>query len=356
MKFKNYLISVIFLLILFSDNSSYGNQWEKTFGGADYDVGASVQQTTDGGYIITGDTDSYGAGDRDVYLIKTDANGNKLWEKTFGGSNYDSNLSGQQTADGGYIMVGDTDSFGAGEMDIYLIKTDASGNKLWEKTFGGTSEEWGHAVQQTTDGGYIISGLTESIGAGDRDVYLIKTDANGNKLWEKTFGGTGRESGYRVQQTTDGGYIIAGETNSFGAGDFDFYLIKTDANGNKMWEKTFGGIGRDNAISVQQTIDDGFIITGYTESFGAGGGDVYLIKTDANGNKMWEKTFGGSNSDVGASVQQTTDGGYIIAGGSSSFGAGGIDVYLIYYNPEGSDTEPNSVKAMPWIPLLLLDN
>jgi len=408
MKFKNYLISVIFLLILFSDNSSYGNQWEKTFGGADYDVGASVQQTTDGGYIITGDTDSYGAGDRDVYLIKTDANGNKLWEKTFGGSNYDSNLSGQQTADGGYIMVGDTDSFGAGEMDIYLIKTDASGNKLWEKTFGGaseefgdyvqqtadggyiiaaftesfgagdfdvyliktdasgnklwektfggTSEEWGHAVQQTTDGGYIISGLTESIGAGDRDVYLIKTDANGNKLWEKTFGGTGRESGYRVQQTTDGGYIIAGETNSFGAGDFDFYLIKTDANGNKMWEKTFGGIGRDNAISVQQTIDDGFIITGYTESFGAGGGDVYLIKTDANGNKMWEKTFGGSNSDVGASVQLTTDGGYIIAGGSSSFGAGDIDVYLIYYKPEGNGTETNSARAMPWIPLLLTDD
>jgi len=281
-KFYNYLFSVIFLLILCSDNSTYGYQWEKTFGGAKEEFGASVQQTADDGYIITGNTESFGAGDRDFYLIKTDANGNKLWEKTFGGANYDSNLSGQQTTDGGYVMVGDTNSFGAGELDIYLIKTDA----------------------------------------------------NGNKLWEKTFGDTGSESGYRVQQTTDGGYIIAGKTNSFGAGDFDFYLIKTNDSGNKLWEKTFGGVGRDAAQSVQQTTDGGYIIAGLTESFGAGGGDVYFIKTDENGNKLWEKTFGGSKLDGGVSAQQTTDGAYIIAGGTYSFGAGDADVYLIYYNPD----------------------
>jgi Tol biopolymer transport system component len=294
----------------------------------------SGQQTTDGGYVMVGDTNSIGAGELDIYLIKTDVNGNKLWEKTFGGASEEFGDYVQQTSDGGYIIAAFTESFGAGNFDVYLIKTDSNGNKLWEKTFGGVDEEWGHAVQETTDGGYIISGLTESFGAGDRDVYLIKTDANGNKLWEKTFGDTGSESGYRVQQTTDGGYIIAGKTNSFGAGDFDFYLIKTNDSGNKLWEKTFGGVGRDAAQSVQQTTDGGYIIAGLTESFGAGEGDVYFIKTDENGNKLWEKTFGGSKLDGGVSAQQTTDGAYIIAGGTYSFGAGDADVYLIYYNPD----------------------
>jgi len=321
--------------------------WEKTFGGSNDDQAYSVQQTSDGGYIIAGDTSSFGAVSSDVYVVKTDSAGNSVWEKTFGGSRDDHGRSVQQTADGGYIIAGYSMLLVYDERwqyyyyqgDVYLIKTDPDGNSIWQKTFVGSCDDRAYSVQQTTDGGYIIVGTTRDIGAPVQtwpDVYLIKTDSGGNMVWQKTFWGVVDDFGYSVQQTADGGYIIAGGTPSFGAGGYDVYLIKTDSGGNLVWQKTFGGSKYDQAYSVQQTTDGGYIVAGGTSSFGAGKDDVYLVKTDSAGNLVWQKTFGGSNDDFGNSVQQTTDGGYIIAGGTSSFGAAGRNVYLVKTDSGGN--------------------
>jgi hypothetical protein len=336
-------------------------QWQKTFGGSSYEWGYSVQQTSDGGFIIAGYTDSFGAGNHDVYLIKTDSSGTLLWQKTFGGSNDDWAYSVQQTSDGGYIIAGQTQSFGTGG-DVYLIKTDSAGNLLWQKTFGGSNtDDYAYSVQQTTDGGYIIAGTTFSFGAGNSDVYLIKTDSGGNSQWQKTFGGSNYDEGRSVQQTADGGYIVAGWTNSFGDPNGDVSLIKTDSEGNSQWQKTFGGSNTDYGYSVQQTSDCGYIIAGSTGivemKMDEENGwiylrykyfDVYLLKTDSNGNLQWQKTFGGSNYDEGRSVQQTADGGYIVAGetdGITEYGYDSsgywtshrcFDAYLLKTDPNGN--------------------
>jgi len=303
--------------------------WDRTYGGAGGDIGYSVERTPDGGYVIAGSTESYGAGDWDVWLIKTDADGNKLWDRTFGGANGDEGYSVQPTSDGGYVVVGRTSSSGAGQDDVWLIKTDADGNRVWDRTFGGEVSDYGNSVRQTSDGGYVIAGTTWTYGVGWDDVWLIKTDAAGNRLWDRTFGGGFYDRGHSVQLTPDGGYIIAGSTQSWGAGDWDVWLIKTDASGYAVWDRTFGGTNADEGHSVQRTSDGGYVIAGHTYSYGAGWGDVWLIKTDANGNKVWDRTFGGKRYDVGESVQPTSDGKYVIAGYTWSYGAGYGDFWLV---------------------------
>jgi len=313
-------------IFLIKTDANGNVQWAKTYGGGDDDRAFSVRQTSDGGYIVAGRTWSFGVGV--TFLIKTDANGNIIWAKTYGGTAN----SVQQTSDGGYILAGYTVSGGG---DIFLIRTDANGNIIWAKTYGGTNIDVAFSVQQTSDGGYIVAGFTRSFGAGNDDIFLIRTDANGNRIWAKTYGGWDYDRAYSVQQTSDGGYIVAGYTLSFGAGG-DIFLIRTDANGNIIWAKTYGGTNYEKAYSVQQTSDGGYIVAGYTLSFGAGGGDIFLIRTDANGNIIWAKTYGGTNIDSAYSVQQTSDGGYIVAGRTQSFGAGSWDIFLIKTDANGN--------------------
>ncbi|MDD2890617.1 MAG: T9SS type A sorting domain-containing protein, partial [bacterium] len=311
-------------------------------GGTDSDVGWSVRQTEDCGFIIAGETNSFGAGtptSPNVYLIRTNSSGNALWTNTYGGTDYDVGYSVQQTSDSGFIIAG---TIGPAA-NIYLIKINSSGDTLWTKTFGGTDGDCGHSVQQTQDGGFIILGRTSSFGAGNNDVYLIRTDSSGDTLWTKTFGGTDSDVGWSVRQTEDCGFIIAGETNSFGAGVSDVYLIRTDFSGDTLWTKTFGGTGSEEGYLVQQTSDSGFIIVGRTSSFGAGNSDVYLIKTNSSGDTLWTKTFGGTKYDLGYSVQQTSDGGFNITGQTESFGAGSGDVYLIRLDKETGVEEQSNL-------------
>jgi len=336
------------LLVLFIGlfpSSIFGQiNFERAYGGSNFDGGRSVWQTTDGGYVIAGYTYSFGAGLIDVYLIKTDSIGDTLWTRTYGGESNDYGWSVKQTTDGGYIIAGYTRSFGAGGYDVYLIKTNASGETLWTKTYGGNRNEEGRSVQQTTDGGYVITGYTYSFGADSTNVYLIKTDSSGDTLWTKTYGGNRNEEGTSVQQTTDGGYVIAGSTRSFGAGADDVYLIKTDSSGVALWTRTYGSNYLDKGYSVQQTTDGGYVITGYS----ADSWDVYLIKTDSSGDTLWTRTYGGNYLDEGYSVQQTTDGGYIVAGCSSYSLGGLLHVYLIKTDSSGDSLWARAYEGQDW--------
>jgi hypothetical protein len=309
-------VGVTFVLLWYSTRLFPQNTpdtvWTQTFGGDEFDEGYSVQQTLDGGYIIAGYTDSFGAGRSDIWLIKTDALGDTLWTKTFGGNSYDWGYSVQQTIDGGYIIAGETRSFDVESGDIWLIKTDESGDTLWTKTFGGNGWDSGNCVQQTKDEGYVIIGTTASFGTDpfEKNIWLIKTDATGDTLWTNIFGGAILDDlGHCVQQTSDEGYILIGNTESFGAGEVDIWLIKTDEWGDTLWTKCFGGIAGDEGYYVQQTVDGGYILTGAVDLDVEG---ACLLKTDETGNMLWTKIF---ERLFGWAVGLTTDKGYIIAGG-----------------------------------------
>jgi hypothetical protein len=328
---------------------AHGNlQWTTTIGGPHREEGTSLIQTSDGGYAITGATTSFGAGEADVYVVKLDANGNLQWTKTIGGESDDRGNSLIQTSDGGYVIAGYTKSFGAGDYDVYVVKLDANGNLQWTKTIGGKSDEKGSSLIQTSDGGYAIASSTSSFGAGNYDVYVVKLDVNGNLQWAKTIGGPKEDWGESLIQTSDGGYAIAGTTASFGAGEADVYVVKLDAKGNLQWTKTIGGPKIKAGSSLIQTSDGGYAIAGYTKSFGAGGRDVYVVKLDANGNLQWTKTIGGPASEAGSSLIQTSDGGYAIAGYTESFGAGEEDVYVVKLDKNGDACCAVSQTSQVW--------
>ncbi len=276
--------------------------WTRRYGGDLLDKASSVQQTADGGYIVCAITDLPDT-TRAIWLIKTDANGDTIWTKI---PQAGTGMSAVQTSDGGYALTGWTGG-SAGRHNILLIKTDYSGNTTWIKTYGGPDTERGFSLQQTTDGGYIITGFTTSYVASRGDVWLVKTDSNGDTIWTKSYPNPGLDFAQSVQQTTDGGYIIGGtngeDTQPPGE---DLDLIKTDCDGELIWRKSFGGRYNDRGYSAQETSDGGYVILGDVTYSG-----VHLYKTDANGNTMWVSNCGQGH---GHAVVETYDGGYVIAG------------------------------------------
>jgi hypothetical protein len=395
-----YLIAITssLLICLIADNlfaQPPDTLWTKTFGGDGEEFGSSVCQTLDGGYVITGNTNPTAPeGFPDVYLVKTDVDGNELWNRTFGGSYSEHGRCIQQTSDGGYIIVGETESYGNGCLDnpdIYLIKTDIEGYEEWYHTYGGSFEEKGFWIEQTSDSGYIIVGFTYSYSGNNRcDVYLIKTNANGIEEWHRTYGDSYWNFAYCVQVTSDGGYIISGSSYSLDGPYYGGYLLKTDSLGNEEWSRFYDdndakvvycvrqileggyiltgmlgnseqfdiflkkvtvngydewtryfGIARwDQAFFVQQTLDGGYIMVGLNDHRIVGYMDAYLIKTDTDGNEEWELTLGGNYSDAAKSVQQTPDGGYIVCGYKQiNSQPESFDAWLIRLDSEGTFAE-----------------
>jgi len=323
-------VSLLTLFLLLCSPAVVFSQqrWERTWGGEGNDFGESAQQTTDGGFIIVGETNSIGY-NCNVYLIKTDARGDTLWSKLYGVLQTNDGRCVQQTYDGGYIIAGGTWVSNRRSYDVLLIKTNAQGDTLWTKTYGDSGMDYGWSVQQTQDSGYVIAGETSFQGAGRGDVYLIKTDGRGDTLWTRAYGGAMQDRGFSVRQTRDGGYILAGETRSFGDTLGDVYVIRTNPQGDTLWTRQLGGNRADRGNSIQQTRNGNYILTGGTESFAKWRDAIYLVQLDSLGNVLWQRTYDGYDSEWGSSVRQTVDGGYVIAGSTSSQGAGMFDIYLI---------------------------
>jgi len=315
-----------------------GNKiWEKTYGINIFDAGYGITKSYDGGHVIVGFTSFYGVTRGEIYVIKVDGNGDKVWAKTYGRSGYDRGYAITKSYDSGYVIVGNTSNYGAGPTDVYIIKVDGNGDCVWAKTYGGNGFDSGYAITKSYDGGYVIAGYIYSYGGENDNVYIIKVDSNGDCVWAKAYGGSGYDRGYTITKSDDGGYVIAGYTTSYGAGSYDVYIIKVDSNGNCVWAKAYGGSGYEwGGYGVTKSEDGGYIITGYTDSYGAGNYDIYIIKVDSNGDCVWAKTYGGSNDDRGYTITKSYDSGYVIAGDTRSYGAGNSDVYITKIDDNGN--------------------
>ncbi|MDD1758357.1 MAG: hypothetical protein LUQ22_06460 [Methanotrichaceae archaeon] len=314
-------------LWLLKVNDSGIEIWDRTFGGSGEDIGYSVQETSDKGFILAGTTKSYGIGGERLWLLRTDANGNRLWDRIFGGfvsSSGDGAWSVVESDDGGFVTTGYTSSFGVGGKDLWLIKTDSSGNKLWDRSYGGPKDEVGMSLIQTNDGGYMAAGRTESYGSGEDDIWLLKVDSEGKEQWNRTFGGEKDDVGLQVLEISDG-YVIVGRTESFGSMKKAF-LLKINSEGREIWERTYGE--ESTGISVQTTTDGGFIIAGRSE-MGASGRDALLIKADSSGNKQWMMPLGGLEDDIGTYIMRSPDGGYVMSGITDSHGSGAEDAWAV---------------------------
>jgi hypothetical protein len=311
-----------------------GTSWVRTYGGADYDRGFSVQETyPDGGYVITGKTMSFGAGGNDVYVIKTGPEGDTLWTRCYGGGEHDVGHSIRQTHDGGYIIGAHTESFGTGGADFYLLRTDSTGDTLWTKTYGTPRVDWCGAAIETFDHGFAAVGYTYDGYMGLPDMYLVRTDPKGDTLWTKTYGGsTSYEWAYDIEQTGDGGYVVAG---AYHIGDHggESCLLRLDENGDLEWWKYIGGPGTwdcNAAHSVAIAPDGGYVLAGIAGECEFWDSDIHIMRVDSSGDTLWTRLFDTpmGPQDRAWSVCLSKDGGYIVVGEINDLGYGESDVFV----------------------------
>jgi len=337
MRGKPFFCFLSVVLVGFVAIPAFGqSQFVKALGGSNGDYGRSVVEVSDGGFVVAGYTSSYGAGSNDLLITKFDCFGNHLWARTLGAANDDIAVSVTEVSDGGVVVAGYTYSYGAGYTDLLLTKFDGSGNHLWTRTVGGANYEVGNSVTEVYDEVLVVAGYTQSYGAGSSDLLLTTFDGSGNHLWTRTVGGTNYDIGTSVIKVSDGGVVVCGYTGSYGAGFSDLLFTKFDGFGNHLWTRTVGGTAYDYGFSVAEVSDGGLIVAGYTESYGAGYTDLLLTKFDGSGNHLWTRTVGGTNFDIGYSVVEVSDGGVVVAGYTQSYGAGNCDLLLTKFDGSGN--------------------
>ncbi len=324
----------MWILKLFSNGEI---EWQKVYGIDEWDVAKSIRQTTDGGYIVGGIARAFGG----AWIIKLFPDGEIEWQKAYGGVYGDYAHSVQQTTDGGYLVAGPSYSYGSGSSDMWILKLSPDGEIEWQKTYGGLEREWAYSIHQITDGGYIVAGTTESFGAGSEDIWILKLFPDGEIEWQKTYGGEDDDgwgdAGSSVLQTMDGGYIVAGNIKSSDTGSRDFWVLKLFPDGGIEWQKTYGGDFDKYLWSpVQQTAEGGYVLSGYATSVSYGGTDALVLKLFPDGEIEWQKVYGIGGEEA-RSIQQTANGGYIVAGTTEHFGQGHKNYLVLKLSPEGEN-------------------
>jgi len=309
--------------------------WTHTYGGASLEKGYAVKELPDGGFIFSGETQSFGAGSYDFYLVRTDAQGDTVWTRTYGGTGYEFGYGVSTAPNGGFLLAGMTTSFGAGARDGFVVRVDADGHVIWQSPYGGASQDVLMDVCRTTQDTYALVGANYSLGPGTSGLWFLELDDDGNILREVSHGGAGADTGWRILQTAEGGFIVGGFTTSFGAGDKDFWLVGLDSEGNLIWHQTYGGAGDDRAYGLATVPGVGYLLAGYTSSFGAGGTDMYLVLTDEAGAPTWTRTYGGPGNEVGYAVVAPCSGGILLAGSTTSIAPGDLNTYVIHTDMNG---------------------
>ncbi|MBD3232684.1 MAG: T9SS type A sorting domain-containing protein [candidate division Zixibacteria bacterium] len=332
---RTTLIAVVLLILLAGSTSANPGDTilTRAYGDSAADNARDIEALLGGGYIIAGSTESYGAGLNDCSLMRLDEVYNLLWFRTYGGAEEDIAVAVKQVDDD-YIFLGETQSFGAGQRDLYLVRADSDGEVIWERTYGGSDMEYAASLELAPDGGLVLFGHTRSYGAGNYDMYCVKTDSAGNLQWEQTYGGSEYEDGRSITAVQGGGYLLTGGTSSFGAGNKDYYAVKIDENGEVEWSNTYGDSGNDMARDVEPTLDNGFILGGYSDSFSKSNFDILIVKIDSLGTQQWQRTHGTNVIEFAFAIEQTQDDGYVIAGHSIVDGFYG-DFSLIKTNSSG---------------------
>lgn len=309
------------------------------------DYGKSVVKTTDGGYVVTGQS-GYGGGSGDMFIAKYTSDGTKAWAKTWGGTSNDVGNAIIQTSDGGYAVTGSTNSFGSSApsfSDMFLAKFTADGSKSWIKTWGGDNSDAGYSLVQTPDGGYAVTGLTISTGytTGGEDAFVARFTADGDISWLRTWGDTAHDEALDMIQVIDGGYVIVGNTYSYGADGPNAFIAKFDSNGILVWSKTLVGSGLESGVSIVQAPDGSLAFTGSTlnSGVGTGGYEAYVVKTDNDGNLIWKRSWGGSDDDSSISISNTSEGNFVITGGTKSYGSysGTKELFVVEFDASDGD-------------------